>query len=196
MYCYFVWIIYLSLGHISFAANCLRGGQYECCSGYKMNKTSGKCDKCPPGYTGPNCVYRCNYPSYGEDCFMTCTCFKDMCDFVSGCKVTSTAGTHMSSFKNKKMFPQKLETSFTYPTITSGGLSKESTNAGSVSPPTFLVFYTTVALISLFVFFSLIYFLSYLRKMFISRQNIKSSDPQLTNKSNSLYECVEFPHHM
>lgn len=24
----------------------------------------------------------------------------------------------------------------------------------------------------------------------------KTSDPQFTNKSNSLYECVEFPHHM
>lgn len=62
----------------------------------------------------------------------------------------------MSSFKNRKLIPKKLETSFTYPTMTSGGLSEESTNTGSASPSTFLVFYTTVALISLFVFFSLI----------------------------------------
>lgn len=105
-------------------------------------------------------------------------------------------GTHVSSFKNREMIPKKLETSFTYLTITSGGLSEKSTKTGSASPPTFLVFYITVALISLFVFFSLIYFLSYLRKMCISRQKSKTSDPQITNKSNSLYECVEFPHHM
>nr|XP_011452067.2 scavenger receptor class F member 1-like [Crassostrea gigas] len=196
MYCNVKWIIYLSLGHISFAAICTRNGKYVCCSGYKMNKTSGNCDKCPPGYTGVDCAYRCHYPTYGEDCFMTCECPAETCDFMSGCKDTSTAGTRMSSFKNRKLIPKKLETSFTYPTMTSGGLSEESTDTGSDSPPTFLVFYTTVALISLFVFFSLIYLLSYLRKMFISRQKRKTSDPQFTNKSNSLYECVEFPHHM
>lgn len=62
----------------------------------------------------------------------------------------------MSSFKNRKLIPKKLETSFTYPTMTSGGLSGESTNTGSASLSNFLVFYSTVALISLFVFFSLI----------------------------------------
>lgn len=53
--------------------------------------------ECPPGYTGMECAYRCHYPYYGEDCFVNCTCPKDMCDFVSGCKDTSTAGIHLCS---------------------------------------------------------------------------------------------------
>lgn len=193
---YIIFTVCVLINPTARAARCLQNGIDVCCSGYILNKTSGQCDKCPPGYTGMDCAYRCHYPTYGDDCFMGCDCSADLCDFVSGCKDTSTTGTHMSSFKNRKLIPKKLETSFTYPTMTSGGLSEESTNTGSASPPTFLVFYTTVALISLFVFFSLIYFLSYLRKMFISRQKRKTSDPQFTNKSNSLYECVEFPHHM
>lgn len=43
------------------------------------------------------CAYRCHYPYYGEECFVNCTCPKDMCDFVSGCKDTSTAGIHLCS---------------------------------------------------------------------------------------------------
>lgn len=49
--------------------------------------------KCPPGYTGPDCVYTCIYPYYGEDCFMKCDCSADLCDFVSGCKLTTTTVT-------------------------------------------------------------------------------------------------------
>lgn len=108
MYCYFKWIIFLTLGHISFAAICTRNGKTACCSGYKMNKTSGNCDKCPPGYTGTECAYRCHYPSYGEDCFMRCACSADLCDFVSGCKVTSTTVTsseHQTTNRKGVVFP-------------------------------------------------------------------------------------------
>lgn len=45
--------------------------------------------ECPPGYTGVDCVYKCLYPDYGVDCFMTCNCSPDMCDFVYGCIVTT-----------------------------------------------------------------------------------------------------------
>lgn len=50
--------------------------------------------ECPPGYTGMDCAYRCHYPTYGEDCFMTCDCSSDMCDFAYGCIVTSTTGQY------------------------------------------------------------------------------------------------------
>lgn len=67
-----------------------------------MNKVWEKSDgktffisvECPHGYTGMDCVYKCSYPTYGEDCFMTCKCSNDTCDFVSGCKDTSTTGIH------------------------------------------------------------------------------------------------------
>uniref|UniRef100_A0A8W8J330 Uncharacterized protein n=1 Tax=Magallana gigas TaxID=29159 RepID=A0A8W8J330_MAGGI len=75
------------------AAICDENGMDVCCSGYIFNKTSGLCDKCPPGYTGYNCNYVCLYPYYGEDCFMKCECTAEMCDFVSGCNATSTTAT-------------------------------------------------------------------------------------------------------
>lgn len=50
--------------------------------------------ECPPGYTGPDCFYTCIYPYYGEDCFMRCDCSPEMCDFVSGCKLTTTTGQY------------------------------------------------------------------------------------------------------
>uniref|UniRef100_A0A8W8J1I3 Uncharacterized protein n=1 Tax=Magallana gigas TaxID=29159 RepID=A0A8W8J1I3_MAGGI len=90
------------------AAKCLENGIEVCCSGYILNKTSGHCDKCPAGYTGMDCAYRCHYPTYGEDCFMTCECSTDLCDFVSGCKVTSTAVTsseHQTTDRKGVVFP-------------------------------------------------------------------------------------------
>lgn len=50
--------------------------------------------ECPTGYTGMDCIYKCTYPYYGEDCFMNCECTADLCDFLYGCKDTSTAGIH------------------------------------------------------------------------------------------------------
>lgn len=52
--------------------------------------------ECLPGRTGPECVYKCIYPYYGEDCIMKCYCSAEICDIVSGCKHASTTG---KSFK-------------------------------------------------------------------------------------------------
>lgn len=77
-----------------------------------------------------------------------------------------------------------------------------STKTGSApTPSTFsksapLLFYTTLALISVFVISFLIYIFSYLRKFVISKREIKTSDLQIKNTGNSLYECVDFRHHM
>nr|XP_022295002.1 cell death abnormality protein 1-like [Crassostrea virginica] len=73
------------------AKDCERGGQAECCSGYRWNKAIGRCDKCPVGYTGINCIYQCNYPSYGEDCAKGCQCPQEQCDYVFGCPHTTQA---------------------------------------------------------------------------------------------------------
>lgn len=77
-----------------------------------------------------------------------------------------------------------------------------STKTGSApTPSTFsksapLLFYTTLALISVFVISFLIYIFSYLRKFVISKREIKTSDLQIKNTGSSLYECVDFRHHM
>lgn len=53
-----------------------------------------------------------------------------------------------------------------------------------------MVFYTTVALISVFVICSLIYGFSYLRKI----SNSREKNITVTETGSSLYECVDFPH--
>lgn len=74
--------------------------------------------------------------------------------------------------------------------------STQSGSASSVGPFSIsTVVNITIVLISIFVFTFLIYGLSYLRKVFITRKN-KKLDHQHTANNNSMYECVDFPHHM
>lgn len=47
---------------------------------------------CLLGYTGRECSFQCQYPSYGQDCYNTCDCLKESCDFMFGCKHASDTG--------------------------------------------------------------------------------------------------------
>lgn len=40
---------------------------------------------CENGFTGINCVIKCQYPTYGQDCQSLCDCNATFCDYVSGC---------------------------------------------------------------------------------------------------------------
>lgn len=59
-----------------------------------------------------------------------------------------------------------------------------------------VVFYITIALLSVCMISLLMYGISYLRKMNTSKHRIKTPDHQFKNTGNSLYECVDFPNHM
>uniref|UniRef100_A0A8W8J5K8 Uncharacterized protein n=2 Tax=Magallana gigas TaxID=29159 RepID=A0A8W8J5K8_MAGGI len=100
---YILWIICVFFGQLSDALLCYRNGLPFCCSGYKKNETSGQCDKCVPGYAGPNCAYSCDYPTYGEDCLRECSCSVDLCDFSSGCKVTNKPALSTKIFTSQTM---------------------------------------------------------------------------------------------
>ena len=41
---------------------------------------------CEIGFHGPDCVLPCGYPSFGKNCQSMCSCAKEFCDFVDGCK--------------------------------------------------------------------------------------------------------------
>lgn len=41
--------------------------------------------ECKIGYSGPNCSKSCVYPAYGLKCSLQCNCFKENCNFRSGC---------------------------------------------------------------------------------------------------------------
>lgn len=40
-------------------------------------------------FLGKNCVTKCPYPTYGQDCQSKCYCNVTYCDHVSGCTETS-----------------------------------------------------------------------------------------------------------
>lgn len=40
---------------------------------------------CENGFTGINCVTKCQYPTYGQDCQSVCDCNATVCDSVNGC---------------------------------------------------------------------------------------------------------------
>lgn len=188
-------VMILIICKISEAIMCSKDGTKVCCSGYKLNKGSGLCDRCPPGYTGHECIYSCLFPFYGVDCFMKCACSNDTCDFVSGCKLTTTTVNPRTSYKTTRL--RKPHTPTT-DAVTQNQSLKKSTESGSPSIGLFsipTVVNITIVLISVFVISFLIYGLSYLRKVFTSRQNNKLNF-QYSANNNGVYECVEFPHHM
>lgn len=45
-------------------------------------------------FSGENCVTKCPYPTYGEDCQSECNCNVSYCDHVSGCTETSEGKIH------------------------------------------------------------------------------------------------------
>lgn len=103
-------------------------------------------------------------------------------------KFYSIAADHGASYMNNPA-SNKAESS-THTTSIKTRPSPISTSSIS------LVFYITVVLISVFVISFLIYGINYLRNICISKQKVITSLPQTRNADNSLYECVDFPHHM
>lgn len=96
---------------------------------------------------------------------------------------TASAGVSQTTITERQPLEKSTKT---------GPAPTKSTFSKSAS----LLFYVTLALISVFVISFLIYIFSYLRKFVISKREIKSSDLQIKNTGNSIYECVDFRQHM
>lgn len=108
----------------------------------------------------------------------------------------SPSFTVNSSYPYKTTGLGKPQRPATYPATQNQKGFTQSGPASSIGPFSIsTVVNITIVLISIFVFTCLIYGLSYLRKVFISRKN-KKLDHQYTANNNSMYECVDFPHHM
>nr|XP_022321450.1 uncharacterized protein LOC111123429 isoform X2 [Crassostrea virginica] len=78
-----------------------KNGKKECRSGYKWNETLRLCQRCPLGYTGPECTFQCRFPSYGLDCFNTCDCSWDVCNFMFGCVLVDDRDPEGEIFKGQ-----------------------------------------------------------------------------------------------
>ncbi|XP_062571070.1 uncharacterized protein LOC134233090 [Saccostrea cucullata] len=55
------------------------------CHGYFFDEKANICKECLAGYFGRNCLRRCRYPGYGEQCQGECLCTTEYCDYRSGC---------------------------------------------------------------------------------------------------------------
>uniref|UniRef100_A0A8W8JLR3 Uncharacterized protein n=1 Tax=Magallana gigas TaxID=29159 RepID=A0A8W8JLR3_MAGGI len=73
----------------------------QCCKGYFRNIETNKCEKCTPGYTGPNCTAQCPYPTYGFACQGFCNCSNVTCNMSWGC-ISSTTLTMDNSAKHER----------------------------------------------------------------------------------------------
>ncbi|XP_078326178.1 uncharacterized protein LOC144622878 isoform X2 [Crassostrea virginica] len=148
----------------------------KCCSGYKRNETTGLCDNCPLGYNGPQCAYPCTYPYYGKDCLYKCDCTEEQCDFVFGCKATSKANTVQVTKRSEPTGTKDLsevQTSEKSDEIGAKNSEVGHTEETTAARPTSVVFYITIALISVCVVFLLIYGVSFfLKQYFLRKQRI------------------------
>lgn len=67
---------------------------------YTFKRSSNVFLACKLGYYGKNCGTKCPFPLYGSLCTSRCNCNAKDCDFISGCKQSSTLKlTSMSTGK-------------------------------------------------------------------------------------------------
>nr|XP_022292541.1 uncharacterized protein LOC111103511 isoform X2 [Crassostrea virginica] len=175
------------------ATTCKPDVDDQCCSGYKWNNSSGRCETCPSGYNGPQCAYPCPHPYYGENCLYKCNCTEEHCDFVFGCKPTSIANKDTVQTIEKsgqigaKNFSEEGQTEGTTDVSPSSPISMSWVS---------MVFYITIALISVCVVFLLIYGASYFqKKFFLRKQTINSTlNVRVEESVYSHYEEVNLTH--
>nr|XP_022291653.1 uncharacterized protein LOC111102982 isoform X2 [Crassostrea virginica] len=165
----------------------------QCCSGYKWNNSSGRCETCPLGYNGPQCAYPCPQPYYGENCLYKCNCTEEHCDFVFGCKPTSIA--NKDTVQTIKKSGQIGAKNFSEEGHTEGTTDVNPSSPISMSSDSMVV-YITIALISVCVVFLLIYGASYfLNNFFLRKQTINSAlNVGVEESVYSHYEEVNLTH--
>nr|XP_022345819.1 protein draper-like [Crassostrea virginica] len=201
LYCFVVIISFYGQMILSENNLCFRKGKKICCSGYRWSENKRQCEECPPGYSGTDCELMCYPPFYGAGCRQTCRCPMELCDAVSGCKIISTTvlqSTDHEITEKRVTTPEYRQGDNNETTQVDGSNNSNITivsqNIGTRS--TFVVFYTTVTLIFVFVSFAMFYGVSSLYKFILSRRQAKMSDLNFTERTNSLYECVDAPRYL
>uniref|UniRef100_A0A8W8JI71 TNFR-Cys domain-containing protein n=1 Tax=Magallana gigas TaxID=29159 RepID=A0A8W8JI71_MAGGI len=57
-----------------------------CCPHTKWDTAKKACIACQDGYYWLNCTRQCPFPTYGTKCKYNCSCNKESCDFMVGCR--------------------------------------------------------------------------------------------------------------
>ncbi|XP_056016761.1 multiple epidermal growth factor-like domains protein 10 [Ostrea edulis] len=67
-------------------------GFFKCCNGSKWIENAEKCVSCALGYFGMHCPEQCPFPSFGNECQLSCNCSKHQCNHAKGCQKISDCG--------------------------------------------------------------------------------------------------------
>ncbi|XP_056010701.1 uncharacterized protein LOC125648755 [Ostrea edulis] len=58
----------------------------KCRPDFMWLKDTGRCVDCPLGCYGPECIYKCPYPSFGRRCLDgVCNCSREICNISTAC---------------------------------------------------------------------------------------------------------------
>ncbi|XP_078321111.1 uncharacterized protein LOC111110892 isoform X2 [Crassostrea virginica] len=80
----------------------------KCNQNQILDELTNKCIDCPAGFYGPRCNVTCPFPNFGQDCLSICTCIKDQCNYIYGCKIGfQTTPPNSSTTKTKNDFKSR-----------------------------------------------------------------------------------------
>ncbi|XP_061169534.1 platelet endothelial aggregation receptor 1-like [Saccostrea echinata] len=57
--------------------------------------------ECNPGHFGINCMEKCPFPNYGEQCAQSCNCSLEDCNYATGCSLPNTESNGTTYFSEK-----------------------------------------------------------------------------------------------
>nr|XP_022291042.1 uncharacterized protein LOC111102540 [Crassostrea virginica] len=209
-----VFVVFICLSFFTFAENqkCSWERGVECCTGYSLNKHSGKCEKCPKGYFG-DCSKQCIPPTYGEDCQSLCDCVDGYyCHFAYGCSQLDRSKTELQHTSSASRINEtSTEPTFAFPNIpVSERINEDSTVSHypeskvvvtilpNLSKDASLfqnnyVFHIVIGLVGIFVLFFVIHVITNIySKFFRKTSNSQGKNENLQARYKSLnFETIE-----
>lgn len=140
----------------------------NCCYGFFLNDTTGKCEACSSGYHGKDCAIQCQYPTYGEGCQSECKCLRNECHYSRGCILHTTIDTEYETKSLRTTTSTSLFSNFTVSNrLVTQSISTEITNLRDATLITIVkedLFFKNnlvISLLGIFVLFFCIFVLTY-----------------------------------
>ncbi|XP_061195131.1 uncharacterized protein LOC133203352 [Saccostrea echinata] len=187
----------------------MTAGEHVCCAGFRLNKSTDKCEECPIGFYHWNCAKKCSYPTYGRDCQKKCDCNESLCSFSFGCIKSEyqtqiqTKVTRLLKKKSERTLHYDVDLStFQFHLITKGIDSKSETITGSRTStantktssqqknvfPTHILFIISCSIAVFVVLFGVYVVITVYRNCFMKKEPINQVDQKAPNKDRRYFQ--------